>query len=134
MVTKSKLAETAQFQVFEQCTASTAGQIPSIGIIIGSTRPNCNGRTIAFWIQKLIQQEDGLQCKYKVIDLADWNLPLFNEPGIPMLFSATLDHSKAWSHEIKALDGFLFVTPQVMHHGLTKSLQFTHPIYRKTPT
>ena len=101
---------------------AVAGGQPSIGIIIGSTRPNCNGKTIALWIEKLIQQDNSLRCKYKVIDLAEWNLPLFNEPGIPMLYPASLSHSKAWSREVKSLDGFLFVTPQVMPPHMSTSL------------
>ncbi len=87
----------------------------SVGIIIGSTRPNCNGKVIATWISTLIQQEEAAKSKYTLIDLADWNLPLFNEPGIPMKVAASLDHSKAWSQQIKSLDAFLFITPQVQY-------------------
>lgn len=91
-----------------------AGMAPSVGIIIGSTRPNCNGKVIATWLHKLIRQDDLLTAEYTLIDLVEWNLPLFNEPGIPMKVPASLDHSKAWSQHIKALDGFVFVTPQVL--------------------
>ena len=111
----------------KKANSSHVGEPASVGIIIGSTRPNCNGKTIALWVEKLIQQEKALHCRYKVIDLAEWNLPLFNEPGIPMLYPASLDHSKAWSSEVRSLDGFLFITPQVTYReSLLKSSSQTY--------
>ena len=95
----------------------------SVGIIIGSTRPNCNGKVIAAWIDKLIQGNEAFKAQYTLIDLVDWKLPLFNEPGIPMKVPASLDHSKAWSQRIKSLDGFIFVTPQVsFSFGLSRDV------------
>lgn len=51
-----------------------------------------------------------------LIDLAVWNLPLCDEPGIPSQIESpdqyTHEHTRTWSREIAAHDAFIFVTPQ----------------------
>ena len=90
-----------------------------IGIIIGSTRPKCNGKPIAAWIHKtILQHSPSGRCSYEIVDLAHWNLPLFDEPGVPARDAPVREHTKAWQAKVKTLDGFVFVTPQVGHkHG-----------------
>ena len=85
----------------------------SIGIVVGSTRPGCNGRPIALWIQQIIANNEKLRSSYNLIDLADWNLPLLDEPGVPARDPPVHEHTKAWRRRVETLDGFLFVTPQV---------------------
>lgn len=84
-----------------------------IGLILGSTRPGGNGRTVADWVQQLIRNEEHLYCEYHFVDLAAWNLPLFDEPVVPAKSPPVHEHTKAWQQQVAALDGFLFVTPQV---------------------
>ncbi|MCJ1305795.1 hypothetical protein MMC08_008611 [Hypocenomyce scalaris] len=84
-----------------------------IGIIIGSTRPKCNGKPIAAWIHKtILQHSSSGSCSYEIVDLAHWNLPLFDEPGVPARDAPVREHTKAWQAKVKTLDGFVFVTPQ----------------------
>ncbi|SCV02003.1 LAMI_0G15126g1_1 [Lachancea mirantina] len=50
-----------------------------------------------------------------LIDLEKWNLPLFDESGIPsQIKNGKYDHehTRAWSREIQKYDGFIFVVPQ----------------------
>lgn len=49
------------------------------------------------------------------MDLAHWNLPLFDEPGVPARDAPVREHTKAWQAKVRTLDGFVFVTPQVGH-------------------
>ena len=81
--------------------------------MIGSTRPGCNGRAIGEWVYELVKRGKGAQCTYTLIDLAEWNLPIFNEPKLPMKAPPVHDHTKAWSEHIKSFDAFIFITPQV---------------------
>ncbi len=81
-----------------------------IGIIVGSTRPNNIGTPLAKWVQKTIEPLYGIELS--IINLADWNLPFLNEPGIPARDPYEHEHTKAWSQRILAEDGFIFVTPQ----------------------
>lgn len=50
-----------------------------------------------------------------ILDLADWRLPLYDEPGIPAVDNPVHDYTKAWSRKVKEYDGFLFIMPQVYH-------------------
>ncbi|KAL4785413.1 flavoprotein-like protein [Aspergillus varians] len=59
------------------------------------------------------------QASFSIIDLADQNLPLYNEPAIPSHLPETdptphyvHGHTRAWSTLIRQYDGFVFVTPQ----------------------
>jgi NAD(P)H-dependent FMN reductase len=51
-----------------------------------------------------------------LIDLATWNLPLFDEPLVPSTVKTSSEysheHTRAWSLEIQKYRGFIFVLPQ----------------------
>ncbi|KAL1921789.1 uncharacterized protein VTP21DRAFT_10431 [Calcarisporiella thermophila] len=81
-----------------------------VGIIVGSTRPTRVGREIANAIYNLITPYHGLD--YEVIDLLEWNLPIFNEPDLPSNGVYVYDLTKRWSKKISSKDAFIFVTPQ----------------------
>ncbi|DBA89875.1 TPA: hypothetical protein ACH3X2_004731 [Trebouxia sp. C0005] len=88
----------------------------AIGIIVGSTRPACNGRPIASWVHKIVLQHcagsSSNTCCYELVDLSQWNLPLFDEPGVPARNPPVHEHTKAWQAKVKTFDGFVFVSPQ----------------------
>jgi NAD(P)H-dependent FMN reductase len=46
------------------------------------------------------------------VDLADWPLPLDDEPAIPALGAYASEYTRAWSAKIASADGLVFVTPQ----------------------
>jgi len=81
-----------------------------IAIIVGSTRPNNIGTHVAKWVQKTIEPLHGIELS--LINLADWNLPFLDEPGIAARHPYQHEHTKAWSQRVLAEDGFIFVTPQ----------------------
>jgi NAD(P)H-dependent FMN reductase len=83
----------------------------SIGVIIGSTRPGRIGDKITQWMIQSITTQHNLN--FELIDLAEWDLPLFNEPEIPAKGSIYgNEKTKLWSEKIKSKQGFIFVTPQ----------------------
>jgi NAD(P)H-dependent FMN reductase len=47
-----------------------------------------------------------------LVDLADFNLPIYDEPEHPKLQKYRHDHTKAWSASVQAADAFVFVTPE----------------------
>jgi NAD(P)H-dependent FMN reductase len=81
----------------------------SIGIIVGSNRPNRVSPSIAKWLNDAMQR-DGL--KLSIIDLAEINLPFLDEPGIPARGNYQNEHTKAWSKLIQSYDGFVLLFPQ----------------------
>jgi len=84
-----------------------------IGIIIGSTRPGRNSEAVAKWVYEIAKQRDDAQ--FEVIDIADYKLPLLDEPVPPAMNQYAKDHTKAWAEKIGSLDAFIFVTPEYNH-------------------
>ena len=84
-----------------------------IAIITGSTRPGRSGHAVARWVHELAQQR--VDADYELVDIADFNLPLFDEPMPPSRGDATKPHTKAWARTIASHDGFVFVTPEYNH-------------------
>ncbi|MFI7005054.1 NADPH-dependent FMN reductase [Streptomyces sp. NPDC050145] len=82
----------------------------TIGIILGSTRPGRVGPQIASWVEKTAGARD--DATFEVVDIADYDLPLFDEPRSPRLGDYEHAHTRAWAATIDALDGFVFVTPE----------------------
>jgi NAD(P)H-dependent FMN reductase len=84
-----------------------------IAIIIGSTRPGRRGEAVARWVHEIAQKRS--DAEYELVDIADFNLPLMDEPNPPILGQYTKPHTLAWSEVIHPFDGFIFVTPEYNH-------------------
>jgi NAD(P)H-dependent FMN reductase len=83
---------------------------PVLRIIIGSTRPGRGGGAVADWITRRAEEHGGFDVQ--VTDLAELNLPIFNEPNHPRLKQYAHDHTKEWSALVEGSDAFVFVTPE----------------------
>lgn len=92
-----------------------------IGIITGSTRPNRNSIKVANKLKEWADKRG--DAEYEVVDIADYNLPLYNEP-ISAAYSSdyVTPEAKPWSEKIASLDGFVFVTPEY-NHGITSAMK-----------
>lgn len=90
-------------------------EIPQIGLIVCSQRSPRAGLQIGQFVLDTIKHAFPA-ADITLIDLATWNLPLYDEPGIPSQITSPEDyahpHTKAWSREIASYKGFVFVTPQ----------------------
>lgn len=84
-----------------------------IAIIVGSTRPNRVAPQVAEWVHEHAQKHGGAE--FELVDLADQNLPLLDEPMPPAMGQYSQDHTKAWAEKIASYDGFIFVTPEYNH-------------------
>ncbi|MEN1937449.1 NAD(P)H-dependent oxidoreductase [Paenibacillus sp. 102] len=84
-----------------------------IGIIIGSTRPGRNGEAVAKWVYEMAKKRS--DAEFELVDIADYNLPMLDEPGSPAAGQYTKSHTKVWSEKIGSLDGYVFVTPEYNH-------------------
>jgi NAD(P)H-dependent FMN reductase len=84
--------------------------MPNLTIIIGSTRPGRAGAAIAQWFAARAKDHGGFDVT--VVDLAEVDLPLLDEPNHPRLRQYTQQHTKDWSAIIDAADAFVFVTPE----------------------
>jgi NAD(P)H-dependent FMN reductase len=83
---------------------------PVLQIIIASTRPGRVGPSVAAWIQDRAIAHGGFDVE--LIDLAEVNLPMMDEPNHPRLRSYVHQHTKDWSATIDRADAFIFVVPE----------------------
>ena len=98
----------------------------NIAIITGSTRPGRQSLSVAQWVLGLAQaRNDGNT--YEVVDIADYNLPIWDEPQSPSFGVYTHEYSQKWAAKISEFDGFVFVTPEYNHAApasLTNALTY----------
>jgi NAD(P)H-dependent FMN reductase len=83
---------------------------PILQIIIASTRPGRVGPSVASWIHQRAIAHGGFDIE--LIDLAEVNLPMFDEPNHPRLRQYVHQHTKDWSATIARADAFIFVIPE----------------------
>jgi NAD(P)H-dependent FMN reductase len=86
---------------------------PTLQIIIGSTRPGRVGKPVADWFHEHAVKHGGFEAE--LIDLAEVNLPLLDEPRHPRFAEYEHEHTKAWSRRISAGDAYVFVVPEYNH-------------------
>ncbi len=78
--------------------------------IIASTRPGRIGPGVAKWFNDFAVAHGGFEAK--LVDLADFRLPVFDEPEHPMKQAYKHDHTKRWAASVAEADAFVFVTPE----------------------
>jgi NAD(P)H-dependent FMN reductase len=60
--------------------------------------------------------------EYELIDIADYHLPLLDEPIPPSMGQYTKPHTRRWAEKIASFDAFVFVTPEY-NHGMSAALK-----------
>ena len=91
-----------------------------IAIIIGSTRPGRKGEAVGKWAYDIARKRN--DAEFELVDIADFNLPLLDEPMPPMFGQYSHAHTRAWSAKIASFDGYVFVTPEY-NHGTCAALK-----------
>lgn len=83
---------------------------PKLHIIISSTRPGRLGPSVARWFHEFANDHGGFNAK--LVDLANFELPIFDEPNHPMMQQYEHEHTKRWSASVDAADAYVFVMPE----------------------
>lgn len=84
-----------------------------IAIVLGSTRPNRNGEAVAKWVYDIAAKRS--DAEFELVDIADYALPLLDEPVPASQGKYSKDHTKRWAAKVAAFDGYVFVTPEYNH-------------------
>ena len=87
--------------------------MPHIQIIVGSTRPGRLAKPIADWLFSQVDKK--FDATFELVDIADYDLPLFNEPMLPAAQKYEHDYTKKWASTISKADGYVFVTSEYNH-------------------
>ncbi len=79
-------------------------------VIICSTRPGRVGPSVANWFAEFAAKHEGFDTS--LVDLADFNLPVYDEPHHPRMQNYQHAHTQRWSASVLAADAYVFVTPE----------------------
>src|SRR5687768_15307138 len=85
----------------------------NVAVVIGSTRPGRVGEAVGSWTFEIAQRRQ--DARFELVDIADFNLPLLDEPIPPSQGKYSKEHTKAWAAKIASFDAFVFVTPEYNH-------------------
>ncbi|HEY7814901.1 MAG TPA: NAD(P)H-dependent oxidoreductase, partial [Nakamurella sp.] len=88
-----------------------AAHMSTLKVIIASTRPGRIGEPIGHWVAAAAAAAEVFD-RVEILDLAEIDLPLMNEPHHPRLRAYVHDHTKRWSRAIDEADAFLMVAPE----------------------
>lgn len=94
-------------------TVGSEAPLPHLTIIIASTRPKRAGLPIATWFAERARAHGDFEVS--LVDLAELDLPMMNEPHHPRLRRYMNEHTKDWSATVDAADAFVLVTPEYNH-------------------
>jgi NAD(P)H-dependent FMN reductase len=108
--------------------------MPRLTIIIASTRPGRAGLPIAQWFADRAEAHG--EFDLDVVDLAELDLPLLDEPNHPRLREYTQPHTREWSAIVDAADAIVIVTAEY-NHGypapLKNAIDYLHHEWQYKP-
>jgi len=93
---------------------------PKIAVIIGSTRKTRFADIPAQWIKA--QAEARGDMDVEVVDLRDFPMPLFDEPGSNAYLPSSNAVATEWQKKIASFDGYIFVVAEY-NHSITAVLK-----------
>jgi len=91
-----------------------------IGIILGSTRPGRVSPQVGTWVYE--QAKSRTDAQFEIIDIADYDLPVYDEAVPPGYHNYQKDHTKKWAEKVGGLDAFIFIAAEY-NHGVTGALK-----------
>jgi NAD(P)H-dependent FMN reductase len=83
---------------------------PKIALIIGSTRATRFADKPAAWMLKQAQARDDMDVE--LVDLRDFDLPLFDEPASNLWMPSSDPRAVTWQQKIGAFDCYIFVVAE----------------------
>jgi NAD(P)H-dependent FMN reductase len=84
--------------------------MPTLLVIIGSTRPGRVGEPVADWFVRCAKADGAFEVD--VADLAVIDLPLLDEPVHPSKRQYHHEHTKRWSAQVERADAIVLISPE----------------------
>lgn len=107
---------------------------PKLHVIVCSTRPGRVGLAVGRWFHGFASQHGGFDAA--LVDLADFALPVYDEPRHPRLQQYEHEHTRRWSRSVAAADAYVFVTPEyngMPPPALTNALDYVYREWNYKP-
>lgn len=100
-----------------------------LNTIIVSTRPTRVGPIFAEWFHGLARSHGRFEPH--LVDLAEFGLPVLDEPKHPRLQDYQHEHTRAWSRSVASADAFVFVTPEYNYGAPPSFVNAVDYLYRE---
>lgn len=84
-----------------------------IAILTGTVRPNRVSPAVAEWVRSIAAEREGVE--FEIVDIADYNLPLYDEPMPAGYGQYANEHTKVWNAKIAEFDAYILVTGEYNH-------------------
>lgn len=84
--------------------------MPTLLVVIASTRPGRIGLPIGQWTAEIAKAHGGFDVK--IADLAELDLPVYDEALHPRMGRYENEHTKQWAALADDADAFIFVSPE----------------------
>jgi NAD(P)H-dependent FMN reductase len=107
---------------------------PVLQIIVASTRPGRVGLPVAKWFESVAREQGAFEVE--LVDLAEVDLPLLDEPAHPKARQYQNAHTIAWSETVDRADAFVFVIPEYNHSynaAIKNALDYLHTEWSYKP-
>jgi len=107
---------------------------PRLHVLIASTRPGRVGPAVARWFHEFAARHGDFDAH--LVDLADFALPVYDEPNHPRMQRYEHEHTKRWSASVDAADAFVIVTPEYNYNpppALVNALNYLYNEWNYKP-
>lgn len=84
-----------------------------VAVVTGSTRPGRKNEAVARWVY--MNAKERKDAEFELVDIAEYGLPLLDEPESPFLGKYTKPHTRKWAEKVASFDAYVFVTPEYNH-------------------
>ena len=98
-------------------------------IIIASTRPGRKGPIVASWVDSFAREFGKFDVE--LVDLAELDLPILDEPNHPAMHKYQHDHTKRWSAIATDADAFVFVSPEYDYFPAASTVNAIQTLYKE---
>lgn len=92
----------------------------TIAIVTGSVRPGRQSLNVARWVESIAAERS--DATFEVVDIADFDLPVWDEATPPSFGPGEKRHTRAWSEAMARYDGYVFVASEY-NHSITGALK-----------
>ncbi|MFA7665684.1 MAG: NAD(P)H-dependent oxidoreductase [Burkholderiaceae bacterium] len=100
-----------------------------LNVITVSTRPGRVGPSVARWFCDFATAHGGFVVQ--PVDLADFKLPVYDEPEHPMLQKYQHAHTRQWAESVASADAYAFVLPEYNYNPPPAFYNALNYVYRE---
>ena len=93
-----------------------------IRIIVGSVREGRIAIKVARWVQRSIERANYSTVQVELIDLKEWNLPIFSGSHPPLTGIYDQPKQQQWADKIASGDAVILISPEY-NHGYSPALK-----------